>query len=91
MTPPIDWQEEFSKFLHSWFIDNHPCDLKTIEKLIVTCWQIWRDRNEAIFRNKVPGPKATMITATCHLNFMNASLRNIEVSKNKSTTGNIRI
>ncbi|KAL6190194.1 hypothetical protein ACLB2K_036592 [Fragaria x ananassa] len=83
MCPPIDWDEGFFKVLHNWFLEN-PFDAKLFEKLIITCWQVWKTRNEVIFRGKTPNTRATTIAVTCHLQ----SASDLMEKKNPSLYGN---
>ncbi|KAL6216654.1 hypothetical protein ACLB2K_009875 [Fragaria x ananassa] len=66
MSPPISWNEGFFKVIHNWFIEN-PYDSSFYEKLITICWQVWKTRNDTIFRGKQPNPRSTLAAAMSHL------------------------
>nr|XP_011463604.1 PREDICTED: uncharacterized protein LOC105351321 [Fragaria vesca subsp. vesca] len=66
MSPPISWNEGFFKVIHNWFIES-PYDSSLFEKLITICWQVWKTRNDTIFRGKQPNPRSTLAVAMSHL------------------------
>ncbi|KAL6194501.1 hypothetical protein ACLB2K_035585 [Fragaria x ananassa] len=51
MMPPLNWEEGFFRVIHEWFVEN-PFDNVCFTKLITICWQIWKARNEVIFKGK---------------------------------------
>ncbi|XP_004288816.1 PREDICTED: uncharacterized protein LOC101301910 [Fragaria vesca subsp. vesca] len=86
MTPPIDWKEGLIKVARKWFIDNH-YDSNLFGKFIVTCWQIWKDRNDAVFRGKTPRSNATVAAAAAHLLAMSNIQTDSSSTRNLDTPG----
>ncbi|KAL6228481.1 hypothetical protein ACLB2K_002431 [Fragaria x ananassa] len=65
MQPPLNWEEGFYKIL-KWFLEAL-FDSENFEKILTICWQIWKARNDVVFRKKTPNTMNITAAAAYHL------------------------
>ena len=61
LLPPMsfNWSAGYANVFKSLFIDQ-VYDQDLFERMIVTCWAIWRMRNDKIFRGNIPNPSKVL-------------------------------
>ncbi|XP_004305406.1 PREDICTED: putative ribonuclease H protein At1g65750-like [Fragaria vesca subsp. vesca] len=67
ISAPMDWHKGYLKVLREMFI-NQPYDKFLFAKVLIIYWQIWKARNDTIFRDVITTATNVVATAAFHFN-----------------------
>nr|XP_011468499.1 PREDICTED: uncharacterized protein LOC101309181 [Fragaria vesca subsp. vesca] len=84
ISAPMDWHKGYLKVLREMFI-NQPYDKFLFAKVLIIYWQIWKARNDTIFRDVIT--TATNVVATAAFHFNETALYKAVVGGGRSAVG----
>ncbi|KAM5582295.1 hypothetical protein ABKV19_002615 [Rosa sericea] len=87
MSTTLNWNEGYLKVFHDLFL-SQPFNSSLFAKMITSCWQIWKARNDNVFRNVNPNPQSVVAASAATMGIVRSTEEQAErvFSQNKQTT-----
>ncbi|XP_040362131.1 uncharacterized protein LOC121049355 [Rosa chinensis] len=67
LSPSLNWNDGYLNVFHELLLSDS-FDSKLFEKLITICWQMWKARNDTIFRTVQTNPRSVVAASATVLN-----------------------